>query len=380
MSTAFTFATAGSLRFGVGVAGQLGEVVESLGSRVLLVTGNSPERYQHLHGDLGVVAGYRVGHEPTMVDARQATQLAREASADVVVAIGGGSAIDLAKAVGILLVSGGDPLDHAEVIGKGQPLPNHSVPVVALPTTAGTGSEVTANAVLASPDDQVKVSLRSPAMLPRAALVDPELTLACPAQVTAASGMDALTQCLEPFTSPFATPLTDGFCRTGVEAAARSLRDAYREPKNIAARTDMALCSLMGGLALANAKLGAVHGLAGPLGGMIGAPHGAICAALLPGITAANVAAISERDPQNPALGRYREMARLVTGVDEVEALVGWLSETVRVLEIGGLAELGLTEDRIDEACDKAFRSSSMKGNPIALTREELAFVVRGSL
>ncbi|MEL4505469.1 iron-containing alcohol dehydrogenase [Luteococcus sp. H138] len=380
MSTAFTFATAGSIRFGAGVAAQLDEVVAGLGSRALLVTGGSPERYQHLHGSLPVVAHYAVGHEPTMADARDAVALAREVRVDVVVAIGGGSAIDLAKAVGILLVSGGDPLDHAEVIGKGQPLPTSSIPVVALPTTAGTGAEVTANAVLASPDDQVKVSLRGPAMLPRFALVDPELTLACPSHVTASSGMDALTQCIEPFTSPFATPLTDGFCRAGIEAAARSLRTAFQTPDDLAARTDMALCSLMGGLALANAKLGAVHGLAGPLGGMIGAPHGAICAALLPAITSANVAALTERDPQNVALERYRELARLVTGVDEVEALVGWLSETDRVLEIGGLAELGLTEDRIDEACDKAFRSSSMKGNPIVLTREELAFVVRGSL
>ena len=380
MSAPFTFATAGSIRFGAGVAGQLGEVVAGLGSRVMLVTGGSPERTAAVHGGLDVVAQHRVGHEPTMDDARTATAAAREAQVDVVVAVGGGSAVDLAKAVGILLVSGRDPLEHAEVIGKGEPLPATSVPVVAVPTTAGTGAEVTANAVLASHQHQVKVSLRSPAMLPRVALVDPALTLDCPPQVTASSGMDALTQCLEPLVSPMATPLTDGFCRTGLEAASRGLRDAFLHGANLEARTGMALCSLMGGLALANAKLGAVHGLAGPLGGMTGAPHGAICAALLPGITAANVAALEARDPQNPALGRYREAARIITGVDETEALIGWLNETLRVLEIGGLAEMGLTTGRIDELCDKAARSSSMKGNPVVLTPEELAFVVRGSL
>lgn len=378
--TSFSFSTSGQVRFGVDAARDLVEAAGSLGSRAMLVTGANPSRHAELTEGLAVLADFQLAHEPTMDDAREAVQRARAAKVDLVVAIGGGSVIDLAKAVGILLVSGGDPLDHAEVIGRGEPLPTTSVPVVAVPTTAGTGAEVTANAVLASPADQVKVSLRSTAMLPRVAIVDPRLSVDCPPGVTASSGMDALTQVIEPFTSPFATPLTDGFCRTGMQAAARGLRQAFVDGQDLAARTDMALCSLMGGMALANAKLGAVHGLAGPLGGMTGAPHGAICAALLPAVTATNVSTLTERDPHNPALGRYREAAELLTGVAEVEALVGWLTETVRTLEIGGLAELGLAEDRIAEAVDKAARSSSMKGNPVVLTTDELTFVLNGSM
>lgn len=376
----FTFATAGSIRFGAGVASELPGIVSGLGNRVLLVTGTHPERTAPVHDALPVTGRVTVGNEPTMDDARRAVVEARAAQADVVVAVGGGSAIDLAKAAAILLVSGGDPLDHAEVIGKGRPLPSRSVPVVALPTTAGTGSEVSANAVLRSPDDQVKVSLRSPAMLPRVALVDPELTLHCPPQVTASSGMDAFTQCLEPLTSPMATPMTDGFCRTGLEAGASSIRQAFAHGHDLEARTGMSLCSLMGGLALANAKLGAVHGLAGPLGGMTGAPHGALCAALLPEVTLANVRALASRDPENPAIGRYREAARIVTGDEDVDALARWLRETVSLLGIGGLARLGLDDGRVDEACQKAARSSSMKGNPVALSADELAAAVRASM
>ncbi|MFC6358024.1 iron-containing alcohol dehydrogenase [Luteococcus peritonei] len=376
----FSFSTSQRIRFAAGAVAELPELVAPLGGRVMLLTGSRPDRHDALLGGLDVVARHAVGHEPTMDDARQAVAVAREAGTEVVLAIGGGSVIDLGKAVGILLAGEGDPMDHAEVIGRGLPLPATSVPVVAVPTTAGTGSEVSANAVLASPEHQVKVSLRSPAMLPRVALVDPELTLACPPEVTASSGMDALTQVIEPYTSPFATPMTDGFCRAGMEAAARGLREAFIDGSNLQARTDMALCSLMGGLSLANAKLGAVHGLAGPLGGMTGAPHGAICAALLPAVTAANVAALGQREPDSPALGRYVDAAELLTGVAEVEALVAWLGETVRTLEIGGLAELGLTEDRIEEAVEKAARSSSMKGNPVVLTAEELRFVLTGSM
>ena len=378
--TNFSFSTAGRIRFGAGAVSELAELAAPLGHRVMLVTGANPRRHDDLVAGLDVAQSFALAHEPTMDDARAAVQAARTAQADVVVAIGGGSVIDLGKAVGILLAGDGDPMDHAEVIGRGLPLPAVSVPVVAVPTTAGTGSEVSANSVLASPEHQVKVSLRSPAMLPRVALVDPELTLACPPEVTASSGMDALTQVIEPYTSPFATPMTDGFCRTGLEFAARGLREAFIDGSNLAARTDMALCSLMGGLALANAKLGAVHGLAGPLGGMTGAPHGAICAALLPAVTAANVAALEQRDPESCALHRYADVAELLTGVGDAAALVGWLGETVRTLEIGGLAELGLAESRIGEAVEKAARSSSMKGNPVELTPQELTFVLNGSM
>lgn len=376
----FTFATAGSIHFGAGTARRLPEFVVPLGSHVFLVTGERADRHVALVDDLPVVGTFALAHEPTMDDARRATAEARASGADVVVAIGGGSVIDLAKAVGVLVTSGADPLDHAEVIGAARPLPASSVPVVAVPTTAGTGSEVTRNAVLSSPEHQVKVSLRGPAMLPRLAVVDPELALGCPAQVSGNSGMDALTQCLEPFTSSAANPLTDGFCRTGLGAAARSLRTVCIDPDDLDARTDMALCSLMGGLALANAKLGAVHGLAGVLGGVTGAPHGAICGTLLPSVTMVNIAAMRERDPDNPALGKYAHAAELLCGVPALEAAVAWIDETVRFIEVDGLQALGFDPSRIDWVVEQAQRSSSMKGNPIELTADELRFVLENSL
>ncbi len=234
--------------------------------------------------------------------------------ADLVVGMGGGSVIDAAKAIAALLTNPGDPLDYLEVIGRGLPLANACAPMMAIPTTAGTGAEVTRNAVLASPAHRVKVSLRSASMLPDVAIVDPELTLSMPPAVTAATGLDALTQCLEPFVSHLATPLTDGFCREGLARAARSLRRAYHHGSDVAARRDMALASLCGGLALANAKLGAVHGFAGPIGGMFDAPHGAVCARLLPLVMTANVRALEERSPNSPALVRYAEVAKIVTG------------------------------------------------------------------
>ena len=217
-------------------------------------------------------------------------ELAREQHVDVVVAIGGGSAIDLAKAVAALATNGGDPLDYLEVIGRGQPLVRRPLPFIAVPTTAGAGAEVTRNAVLASPGDGVKASLRSPLMLPRLALVDPELTLTLPRDVTAATGMDALAQLLEPYVSVRANPITDPLCLDGLARVARSLRRAWTDGADLDARTDMSLAALFGGLALANAGLGAVHGFAAAIGGRFDAPHGAVCAALLPDVVRANVA------------------------------------------------------------------------------------------
>ena len=225
------------------------------------------------------------------------------------IAIGGGSVLDLGKAVAALLGNGGDPLDYLEVIGRGLLLAAPSVPFAAVPTTAGTGAEVTANAVLASPEHGRKASLRSAGMVPLLAVVDPLLTVGGPPAVTASSGLDAVTQCLEPLVSPQANPLTDGYAREGLRRAAAGLRAAYRDGTDVAARTDMSLCSLLGGMALTGAKLGAVHGFAGVIGGLVQAAHGAICAALLAPVTEMNVTALRQRDPDGPALDRYREAA-----------------------------------------------------------------------
>ncbi|MBP8973565.1 MAG: iron-containing alcohol dehydrogenase, partial [Anaerolineae bacterium] len=321
---------------------------------------------------------FAVAHEPTVDLALAGTGRARELGAELVIAFGGGSVIDAGKAIAALLTNPGDPFDYLEVIGRGQPLPNAAAPVIAIPTTAGTGSEVTRNAVLASPEHHVKVSLRSPRMLPAVALVDPELTYGLPPAITAYTGLDALTQVIEPFVTSAANPLTDAICREGITRAGRALRRAVARGDDSEARADMAFAALCGGLALANARLGAVHGFAGPFGGMFDAPHGAVCAALLPHVMAANVAALRARAPQHPSLRRYEEIARLLTGNARASADEGvaWVHDLVADLSVPGLAAYGLNEAAFDTLIPAARRSSSMKGNPVALSDDELRAIL----
>ena len=368
----FEFATAGRVLVGAGRAAELPGVLSGLGSRVLVCTGKDPARHAGLLEGLGMpVAVLPVAAEPTVELARAGVAAAREHGADVVVAIGGGSVIDTGKAVAALLGNGGDPLDYLEVIGSGRPITRAAAPCVAVPTTAGTGAEVTANAVLASPAHHVKASLRSPLMIPRVALVDPELTVSCPPAVTAASGLDALTQCLEPFVSPRASPLTDGLAREGLRRAAAGLRAAYADGGDLAARADMAVCALLGGMALANAKLGAVHGLAGVVGGTADVPHGLACAVLLAPVIEANLRALP---PGHPALDRYAEAARLLTGqpAASIQDGLAWIRETLVLLSVPGLAAFGLGSEQADEIAAKAMTSSSMQGNPAVLSRDDL--------
>ncbi len=303
----FEFATAGRIVFGRGCAARIGEEAAALGQRVFVVTGRHGDRWDFLWRDLGhrqlPWQRFVIPEEPTVEMIGQAAEAAQSTAADLVIGIGGGSVIDAAKAVAAKVANPGNLLDYLEVIGRGQALANSSLPCIAVPTTAGTGAEVTRNAVLRAEDHGVKVSLRSSTMLPVRALVDPELTLSMPPGVTAATGMDALTQLLEAFVSGRANPLTDGICREGLRRAARSLEQAFRHGDDADAREDMALASLFGGLALANAGLGAVHGFAGPLGGMQPAAHGMICAALLSEVMAANISALGERQPDHSGPG-----------------------------------------------------------------------------
>jgi alcohol dehydrogenase class IV len=307
----FEFATASRIVFGPGTLKEVGPVARDLGRRALVVTGRAPERAGPILAALGASSVesvlFSVAGEPATDTVRQGTARGRDAGCDLVIGFGGGSAIDAAKAIATLLANGGDPLDYMEGIGGGKPLTIPALPIIAIPTTAGTGAEVTRNAVVASPEHRVKASLRSPHMLPRLALVDPELTYSLPPAVTAGTGLDALTQLIEPFVSHRANPVTDAVCREGIARAARSLRRAYENGADAQAREDMALASLFGGLALANAGLGAVHGFAAPICGMFPAPHGATCAALLPHVIAANVHALRARQADGPALARYAE-------------------------------------------------------------------------
>ena len=371
----FEFATAGRVMVGAGRAADLPAVAAGLGSRALVATGSDPARYADLVGTLTIPgATFRVSGEPTVELAREAAAAARDFGADMVVAIGGGSVIDLGKAVAMLLSNGGDPLDYLEVVGRGRPITRPALPCVAVPTTAGTGAEVTANAVLASPADGLKASLRSPLIIPSVALVDPLLTLGCPPSVTASAGLDALTQCLEPFVSVRANPLTDSLARAGLQHAAAGLRRAYAEGADLDARTHMVLCSLLGGMTLANAKLGAIHGFAGVIGGIVAVPHGTACAALLAPVTELNVASLRARQPDSPALDRYAEAARLLTGRADasIDDGLAWIRETVALLGIPPLRAFGLLPRHADEIVTRAAKASSMQGNPVRLTDDEL--------
>jgi alcohol dehydrogenase class IV len=323
-----------------------------------------------------------VAGEPTVDLIRGGSEYARRERCELVVAMGGGSALDAGKALAAMLANAGDPLDYLEVIGRGQPLAHASVPFIAIPTTAGTGTEVTRNAVLASPEHRVKASLRSPSMLPRLAVVDPELTYDLPRPITASTGLDALTQLIEPYTSVRANPMTDVFCVEGIRRAAWALPRAWKNGGDSEARAGMAWASLLGGLCLANAGLGAVHGFAAPVGGMFPAPHGAVCAALLPYVMEVNVRALAARQPGRTAVLRYGEIARLLTGRPQATADHGvrWVKDLCRRLEIPTLRAYGVRETDIPDLVAKAAGASSMKGNPLVLTTEELREIISRAL
>ncbi len=386
VSARFEFATAQRIVFGVGVRRELPALVAGFGRRVLFVGGADTQRHGELLTALAATTDtveiFGVAGEPTVAVVEEGVRRARAADSTVVVAVGGGSVLDAGKAIAALAPNPGAALDYLEVVGRGHALPAAPLPFLAVPTTAGTGAEATRNAVLAVPEARVKVSLRSAAMLPRVALVDPELALGLPAAVTSATGMDALTQLIEPYLSCRANPMTDALCCDSIGRVARALPRAVRDPANLAARSDMALGALHSGMALANAGLGAVHGFAAPIGGLFPAPHGAVCAVLLAPVLRANLAALQARAPQHPALGRMAEVARWLTGDAAASAAeaADFCAGLCRQLAIPRLGAWGVRIADIPAIVEKAAAASSMKGNPIVLTPEELAGALEAAL
>lgn len=382
----FEFATTQRIIFGPGQMRELPVIAKTMGSRAAFITGSNAERiapvFQILKSCGTQPAAFSIAAEPTTERIATIAAQARELGCDFVVAFGGGSVIDAGKAMAALLTNTRDLMTYLEVIGKGEPLTNDPAPCIAIPTTAGTGAEVTRNVVLLSPEHQVKVSMRHPKMLPTVALVDPELTCSMPPSVTASTGLDAFTQLLEAFVSAKANPLTDGLCREGLKYVSRSLHRAYTHGDDLNARTDMALGSLFGGLALANAGLGAVHGFAGPIGGMFKAPHGMVCAALLPAVFETNVRALKERAAESPALGKYHEVATIITGSRnaKLDDALEWIKELCMQMHVPGLEDLGVADADIPAIVEKGRQASSMKGNPIQLTDDELATILSRSL
>jgi alcohol dehydrogenase class IV len=381
MVTNFEFATAARVVFGHGRITELPSLARQFGSRGLVVTGRSSARLETILSSLrndGIeITLFSIGAEPDVHTVQTGARLAIESRCEVVVAMGGGSVLDGGKAVAALATNPGDLFDYLEVIGKAQALANSALPMVAVPTTAGTGAEVTRNAVLHSPEHRVKASLRSPHLLPRVALIDPELTFTLTPPLTATTGLDALTQVIEPFVSKRATPLTDAVCREALPRVARSLRRAYDKGEDADARSDMSLASLFGGFALANAGLGAIHGFAAPIGGIFPVAHGAVCAALLPDVMEANIRTAQEGKAVE-ITRRYNEVARLLTGVPTARASDGvqWTRELCRHLQAPRLSALGIDRGDFAELATKALESSSMKGNPVELTPAQLAEIL----
>ena len=375
----FDFA-AGRIIFGRGVATQAVALSRELGSRALVVTGRDPDRAAAVLRSLDSIV-FPVAGEPDVDTVRQGASLARSERCEVVIGCGGGSAIDAGKAIAALARNSGEPLDYLEVVGRGEPLPHPPLPFIAIPTTAGTGSEVTRNAVLGVPERRVKASLRSSLMLPRVALVDPDLTLGLPPDITASTGLDALTQLIEPYVCARRNAMTDMFAVEGMRAAAQWLRAAFRDGGNPEAREAMSFASLLGGLSLANAGLGVVHGFAAPIGGMFPAPHGAVCAALLPHGMQANIEALRARSRRDE-VERYRQIAAILTGDPHAmpEDGVAWVRALCAELRTPPLRAYGITESHAPELIEAASKASSMKANPVALAPEELAQVLRSAL
>jgi alcohol dehydrogenase class IV len=382
----FEFATAGRIVFGPGTISELGPLARGIGRRAFVVTGRDKIRHAGAINDLEGAglncALFGVTGEPAVSLVREGAGLFRASGCELLIAIGGGSAIDAGKAIAALAANPEDALEYLEVIGKGRPLTNTPFPMIAVPTTAGTGTEVTRNAVLGSAEQGVKASLRSPMMLPRVAIVDPQLTAGLPPAVTASTGLDALTQLIEPYVSTRANPLTDAFCLDGLRAIRQCLLKAYENGADAAARAGMSYASLLGGLALANAGLGVVHGFAAPIGGMFDAPHGAVCAAILPHGIEANIRALRKRDPGGGGLARYREIARVLTGDPEAipEDGLNWVRNLTGKLNIPRLSIYGIGSQHVEDIVAKAARASSMKANPVELTANELRWVMENAI
>jgi len=380
----FNFATASQIFFGRGTISKVPELVENYGNKILLVTGKNQGRAKPLTDRLPAsvqVVFFHVNAEPATTTIDQGVKLARENQCEAIVGFGGGSVIDSAKAIAALTPNAGELLDYLEVIGKGKKLEEKPLPFIAIPTTAGTGAEASKNSVIYSAEHKVKVSLRSQLMFADVAVIDPELTLSVPPEVTAITGMDALTHLLETFVSCQANTFIDNFGREGMQRVSRSLLKAYENGSNLEAREDMAYAALLGGMALANVKLGAVHGFAGPMGGMVPIPHGAVCARLLPAVMEANLKSAKSQNLKY-IISKYDEVAQLLTGESNARSEEGvqWAQQMVEKLNIPSLSAFGLTPSDFPVLVEKAKKASSMKGNPVVLSDESLMLILEKSI
>jgi alcohol dehydrogenase class IV len=331
------------------------------------------------------VATYRQRGEPAVADVDGAMAICRRHECRLVVGLGGGSAIDLAKAVAAIAANGGEALDYMEVVGRAKKIEVQPLPWFAVPTTAGTGAEATRNAVILSPEQKFKASIRSEKMLATRILIDPELAVGVPPAVTAASGCDALCQTIESYTSNGANSLTDGLALEAVALARTALPRAFTQGADLQARQDMAIAALLSGITLSNAGLGAVHGLAAPLGGNCKVPHGVVCAALLPLVMEVNTHLLQEQG-NALALARYARVCRVLTQTDgtsdslAIAQGIEWVHVLVRKLGIPRLGEFGVAEAHVPGVAALAQKASSMRYNPVVLSAQTLETILRRAL
>lgn len=371
----FSFSSPQSIHFGRGQRRQAAALAATFGGAVLVVHGANAERAQWL-----VTACQEAGlttqtiacpTEPALHDIEAALTGLRAAAPAVVIALGGGSVMDFAKSLAALIRCDGAPIDYLEIVGTGRALDNPPLPMIALPTTAGTGSEVTKNAVIAVPERGLKVSLRDPRMIPQVAIVDPDLMQGAPKRVALCAGLDAVTQVIEPYLSIKANPMTDALCRAAIPVGVSVLRDVV-ETDCARGWDSLAWVSTCGGLALANAGLGAVHGFAGVIGGKTNAPHGEVCGCLLPSVLGSH---LRHAQPQTEIAGRLEWVLDLINthfGATQygngLEGLRDWSEQ----MGLRGLKEMGLSEADHSDVVAAAAQASSMKGNPFPLSQEAL--------
>jgi alcohol dehydrogenase class IV len=386
MMTQFDFSTATRILFRSGAVKDIGKVAAEFGKNVLFVTGKhiqiSTSVKQNLAENGFVVTEFVREGEPSDQTIKEGVRLAKGCRIEMVIACGGGSSIDTGKAISAMLTNPGELEEYLELVGKGLPLVNQAAPFIAIPTTAGTGSEVTRNAVIRILSHGVKVSLRGQKIIPRVAIVDPELTLALPPDVTGYTGMDALTQLIEPYLTLKANPLSDALSIEGIKRSKKSLLKAYHSGNDISAREDLSLASLFSGIALANSGLGGVHGIAGVIGGMTPAPHGALCACLLPYVFESNAELITQNSKKSSAYEKLLTIGRILLDSEpnEMGDIVKYLEELAEILNIGRLKSFGVNEKDFPAIIDYSMTSSSMKGNPVSFSKEQIKRILEKAL
>ena len=391
----FSIARFPRIEFGAGTIEKLPAMAADFGKRALLVTGaaslqQSP-RWQPLQQGLRC-AGIQWEHttvsgepSPGLVDA--VVNEFRDLQPDVVIAIGGGSVLDAGKAIAGLLRTGDSVMDYLEGVGPEKPYAGPAVPFIAAPTTAGTGSEATKNAVLSIQGEHgFKKSFRDERLVPEYAIVDPDLLDGCPPGQIAANGMDALTQLMESYVSTRANRMTDTLALDGIRAARDSLLPLYENPATAGgAREGMAYAALLSGITLAQTGLGSVHGLASPLGAFFPIPHGVVCGTLVAAATRVNIQAMQAREPENPALEKYTRLASLLCGSgfsdaqNAYDALTDLLADWIRQLNIPRLGRYDIKERDFPRIVANS-RGSSMKTNPVVLTDGEIAAILQQRL